>query len=528
MANSKSKLKFHNFGPETLSEFDYIPQVSYLRCYLDELEASTVVEETNYFDRDYLAEFSAFYSVSSRGYSNVCRRLHFFSGKKFGRRLLKSAAAGRSASLKRLDKDYLGFVIIRPIPAAPLGRTVLRWYSDYERDKSTPRVTNPSRDYFVHIAGIKLSVFGLAWQQQDTGVGACATVGLWTMFHSSAFDDHHAIPTTAEITRDAHKHASLGSRMFPSTGLTIHQICESVKEQNLSPVITEGDMQDCDGNVIGFSKERFSASCASFIRSGYPVLIIGQLGNLGGHAICAAGFRSCSPDQVEVGDICLQDGDIKYLYIHDDNIGPNVRFKIDLEERPLNGGETIDVAMLIPDAPPRRSDNPRIERNNAVHDSFIPTQLLVAVHNDLRTSPDKLHFSGLFAASDINDILLSLAHTTKTNPNGLTLSTRFVKLADFLTTELKNILGAKPKVLGNVRFALTEEVPPMSLHIGVVRIGVGLEDSSLLVDILFDTTDSDRNHPVFAHIVYFPLMKNVIAKIERAGLGEFGVCVEAF
>jgi len=525
MANNKSKFIFHSFGSDTLSEFNHIAQISYLRSYLDELEATTIVEEANYFDRDYLSEFSAFYSVSSKGYPNICRRLHFFSGNRFNRRLLKSAAAGHQTAFKRLKKDYLGFIVIRPIPAAPLGRTVVRWYADVERNKSTPRVVNPSRKYFVHLAGIQLSVTGLAWQQQDTGVGACATVGLWTMFHSSAFDDHHAIPTTADITRAAHRRASLGARMFPSTGLTIHQICEAVKEQYLSPIITEGDIQDENGNVVGFSRERFSATCASFIRSGYPVLIIGQLGVRGGHAICSVGFRSCAPDPVTIGEVCLQDGGIEYLYIHDDNIGPNVRLKISTEEIASNGS-LIDVTSLKTDAPPSRSQTPRIKRDEINYDSIIPTQLLVAVHNDLRTSPDKLHISGLKSAYVIASVLKTLAQNSRVNGFGLTLSTRFVKLAAFMTTELENTLSASPKILGKVRFSLSEDVPPMSLHIGVVRIG--LDDATPLVDIIYDTTDSDRNHPVFAHIAYSSFIKPVIEKLERIGLVEFGVCVEAY
>ncbi len=240
----------------------------------------------------------------------------------------------------------------------------MRWYPDDERYKSTPRVVEPAREYRVHLAGILLTVKGLAWQQQDTGVGACATIGLWTMLHSSAFDDHHAIPTTADITREAHNRASLGTRMFPSTGLTLHQICEAVKEQNLAPVISEGDIQNA-GNVIGFSKERFAASCASFI-----------------------------------------------------------------------------------------------------------------------------------------------------------------KLAGYLTNELANTLGANPKLLGQVRMALAEDVPPMSLHIGVVRIG--LDNSTPLIDILYDTTDSDRNHPVYAHVAYSSFMKPLIAQLEKVGVDEYGVCVEAF
>ena len=518
--HSPQKLKLHTFGSDDdpLSRLAPVPQVPYLRGYLDDLGAETVIEESNYFDRDYLAEFSAFYSVSSKGYPNICRRLHFFSGPIFGRRQLRSAASGNAKAIESLNRQYLGFIVVRPIQAAPLGRTVVCWYPDDDRDRSTPRVIEPARDYWVHLAGIPLKVRGLAWQQQDTAVGACATVGIWAMLHSSAFDDHHAIPTTADITRAAHKRASLGTRMFPSTGLTLHQICESVKEQNLAPVISEGDIQDGD-TVIGFSKARFTASCASFIRSGYPILIIGQLGELGGHAVYAVGFRSCAPPEVPEGQVCLQDSEVKFLYIHDDSIGPSVRFKVTTDP-------DTNAAILSQDAPPLRSGRSRIDRQERNYQKFTPTQLLVAAHNDLRTSPDKLHGAGIRAASVMSRILQVLAKHTKTPALGLTLSTRFIKLAGYLTNELANTLGTNSKLLGQVRLALTERVPPMSLHIGVVRIG--LDDSTPLVDILYDTTDSDRNHPVYAHIVYSAFMKPLIERLKTMGYGEYGVCVEAF
>ena len=178
-------------------------QARYLERYLDALNARVILRESKYFDRDYLAEFAAFYSVSAKGYSNVCERMHFFSDG-ITRRTLRAAAGGSPRAKSRMQDSYLGFIVRRPIPAAPLGRTVLKWFSD-KFAHTTPRVPASTRKYFAHICGVKLYVEGLAWQQQDTGVGSCATVSLWSMLHSSALDEYHAIPTTADITRDAHK-----------------------------------------------------------------------------------------------------------------------------------------------------------------------------------------------------------------------------------------------------------------------------------------------------------------------------------
>ena len=171
-------------------------QVRYLRGYLADLNAQVVLEEPDYFDRDYLAEYSAFYAKSTMPYGNRCRRLHFFSTSELNRRRLRAAAGSDGRSRWLMRKHYLGFIVVRPLGASPLGRTVLRWYPDDGQDRP-PRIVEPSRNYLTHVAGVELKVRGLAWQQQDAGVGACATVALWSALHSSAFDDHHAVPVAA-------------------------------------------------------------------------------------------------------------------------------------------------------------------------------------------------------------------------------------------------------------------------------------------------------------------------------------------
>jgi hypothetical protein len=153
-------------------------QAEYLTRYLATLGAESVIEEPHYFDRDYLAEFAAFYSASARGYPNRCRRLHFFRGN-IGRTDLQRMAESAAARDPELDQRYLGFVVLRPIVSAPFGRTVLGWYPDKKQDQ--PRITAPSRPYVSHLLGRDLSVTGLAWQQQDSAVGACATIALWSI-----------------------------------------------------------------------------------------------------------------------------------------------------------------------------------------------------------------------------------------------------------------------------------------------------------------------------------------------------------
>ena len=520
------------FGPRTR-------QTLYLERYISELKAKIVLREPKYFDRDYLAEFASFYSVSSKGYPNICERLHFFS-EKISRRTLIAASGGSPRALKRLQGAYLGFIVKRPIPAAPLGRTVLKWYPD-KFAKTTPRVPASSRKNFVHIAGVELYVEGLAWQQQDSGVGACATVSLWSMLQSSAFDDHHAIPTTVDITQAAHKRHSFGTRMFPSKGLNIIQVYEVINERDLVPLITEGDVKDTHGRTIGFSKSRFTSTCAAFIRSGYPVLIVGRLstssGEGGEHAICNVGFRSHIPSTGDPSIPDLAESNIEILYVHDDNLGPNVRVRIDIDTKFIQN-DSMNQAMvpeavvsLHPEGPPSRDrkSHPSSPIDGS-YGKFVPTQLIVAANSDIRTDLDTLHKAALRHASNIGEVLNHLAESHRLEKLAFAVSSRFFKISDYLGSELQDRLSGSSresrKVLSAVRLRLTENVNPMSLHIAVVRIG--LDDSTILADILYDTTDSDRNHPIFAHVAYDKLMAEVIQGLEKARGDRYGVCVRAY
>lgn len=332
------------------------------------------------------------------------------------------------------------------------------------------------------------------------------------MLHSSAFDDHHAIPTTADITQAAHQTASLGDRVFPSSGLRIEQVCEAIKEHDLSPIVFNGDLTAITGSK-GFSTERFASSCASLIRSGYPVLIVGRLGTAGLHAVCAVGFRSCAPRTVASGEVSLQDSHIPNLYIHDDNIGPSAKMRV------VNNGATTPVE-LVPNSPPS-SAQPALRDPIQNYPSFTPHLLLVAAHNDLKTSPDILHRAGIETAEYLSKILELYYAQTEENSPGLTLTTRFLKLSEYMTSELDGLLNDRPKILSRVRLNLVEKVQPMSLHLGIVRIG--LDDATLLVDILYDTTDSDRNHPAFAHIFYSGPIGAFIGSLHTEGILDLGV-----
>lgn len=206
---------------------------------------------------------------------------------------------------------------------------------------------------------------------------------------------------------------------------------------------------------------------------------------------------------------------IAHLYLHDDNLGPGVRFAIGEDER--------GAVELKADAPSRISVSETPDAT-AGYPRFRPECLIMAVPDELRTTPDALHIAGLLVAGKLSRLLESVAEHHGQSLPGLAMSTSFSLLRDYLGPELQRMLVSS-SALGKVRLGLGEHVPPMSLYIGVVRIGEG---EAPLLDILFDTTDSDSNLPVLAYVVFAAALRPIVEGLLAAGELPAAPFVEAF
>jgi len=504
-------------------------QASYIYQYLKHLAVSTIIIELRYFDRDYLDEFGVFYSRSAHGYQNTTFRAHFFSIL-VTRETIRRATSGTTSALQRLQESYCGFSVIRPINSAPFGRTVLAWYPDKKKTQN-PRIIKPSRMYECHIAGISLKVIGLAWQQQDQGVSACATIGLWTLLHSSALNERHAVPTTVAITRAAHKNLSLGYPIFPSRHLQLEQIMEAIKELSLRPHLVRGDSVQVPGiNLNSFSKERLCSTLSSLILSGYPCLMAGAVVRQDdmlpiGHANVCIGFRSKNTLSTLKPGRQFSDGDMEALYIHDDNIGPAVRFTLGhyrstREQKVAKSSVPTDPICLVP-------DNPPTAMNEAVdkYGFFIPACIISAVEDDLRTSSDALTKKATEISSRVFEIANKDSIQRQFPGPAMTFGMQFVTISTYLGDMLSDRLRGFPKILSRVRLALQEKVGPISLYIGVIRIG---DTNGACLDILYDTTDSDLNHPVFSSVCFDAIYEGYLRAMESVYPRMFGTLISAY
>lgn len=238
-----------------------------------DLGATTAVIEYRYLDADYRSEHAGFYSTTFRRYPSVAHRVHFFSQPPPDVLVDPATALDFAA----LSGSYLGFVVLRPLPGARVGRVALKPPTEVE-DYVTCR-TSEHADVF----GIPMEVPCAPFMAQDSQLGVCAHMSLWvaSRHHHLAFD--HPRRTVAEIAELVPIEMS---RSAPSTGLTVNQLAAGCRAIGLPALIYKcedpGDLPD---------HESIPRVACRYLNSGMPVIV--AAGDR--HAFTLVGYYRTSP-----------------------------------------------------------------------------------------------------------------------------------------------------------------------------------------------------------------------------------------
>ena len=438
-------------------------QLVYLGEYLGDLGCQTVVVESHYIDRDFISDVALFYSRSLRSSPNFCQRLHFFS-ERFSQsqwRSLMSRTDGRGQRQagELLQKTYLGFSVVRPLPGAPVGRTVLRTYP--ERSNGSKRDFHAVREYPVHLGCFELRVKGLAFQQQDQGVSACATTALWSSIHCVAPLEGRALMTPAEITEAATRYFLPGGRSLPSEGLTLHQICEATRAAGLAPLLVP---------TVGPDQDR--AQLFAYCQSGLaPIMALQPLnGGSDGHAVCVVGIKRGRPAPQKNPDFHFRDSytAMEAVYVHDDRLGPYA--PADLYPYTVPSGE-ISTAVRI-----RWPGRTRVE---AEHGLLLA--LIVPVPVKLRLPVSRMRVLGI-AIAEATGVLFPEFDRS------VTLNCVYQRATQYQKRSLDFALSAK----GIYRLGCETA---LSRYVGVVEIS---SPAGALFDVLLDATETRPNPSAIA------------------------------
>lgn len=253
--------------------------------------AQSAVLEYRYIDPDYRNEHSQFYSTTFRRYPSVTHRLHFFAEQ------MPSTLTSRDEPARFNNLGYLGYTVLRPLPGAPVGRTML-----VPQIGTKPNVTCLARDR-VNLLGEQLDVVGTPFISQDSQMSVCAHATLWIIayYHHLAFGGPRLLPgdVTAAVPDDI-------GRVLPSVGLTLYQI--SVAASRLGyPALVYGLDPPPPGESL------FRIACR-YLNSGIPVIVSGAE-----HAFVLVGYERLNAGQPDERIRFIRHDDEVGIYGHVDN-----------------------------------------------------------------------------------------------------------------------------------------------------------------------------------------------------------------
>jgi len=447
-------------------------QLEYVRQYVEDLGCSAILIESDYIDRDYMQDHSVFYSTSFAQYPPVCRRIHFFkdvSAADLPREFAavaseakKTADVFQSACDKFSEARYLGFTVIKPLPGSPVGRTVLKTFPEVQENRDFNRQFAATRPYTTHLLGLRLTVRGLAFQQQDEGVSACATTAVWSSLQKLRDFEDVAAATPAQITAGASRFALPFGRSMPSEGLSLDQMCQAIHALGVAPNLVR---------IASFAAARSILHVAAL--SGIaPILIIQKPTTLSRHAITAAGIKLQRKHTDPKEGAALDDlsKDLIGLYIHDDRIGPYLRTRLEERDVKFSGEAGNAKAPFVV-----------IERRHHDEEEWLLTHLLMPVHGKIRTSVVQLVQFGAAFGTFAHAALPALGAKRAPVSISTRISRGHVYVEEFLRD---NFAGSDDR---RTRF-FTSIL--MSRYVGVTRMEV---PTIGVYDVLMDTTGTARN-----------------------------------
>jgi hypothetical protein len=335
-----------------------IPAVDNILKRARELGAVFVIVENDYLDRDFSAEFAAFYSGVFKRFPKLCRRFHFFSEditqlldepdpQKIAEGLTNSSNEGK----------YVGYVVARPVRHAPLGRVVLSQPNSAPDIKSDLLIRST---FSAHLLGSVLKVTGTAFTQQDRRVGACAQAAIW-MAARHLFSKHNGSPwvSTIDITEAASKPTDhMLSLVLPSGsgGLTVEHMVRALREIGRQPLLYHGVYDATNNRTTWPTTINPNAVIDRYVDSGVPVIVglTPWAGQNEFHAIVAVGhtLRKLAPSDSLSHEPTRADF-VRCLLVNDDQLGCYLRMPLiagdALSETPYDANNIVYIIVPLPE-----------------------------------------------------------------------------------------------------------------------------------------------------------------------------------
>ena len=336
----------------------------YLKGYLShsDMNAQIIVIENNYVNKDFLHDYTNYYSLCFKNYHKFCKRVHFFS-KSYTSEEIQNIIVDQENEHKDFWDAYLGFIVVKPIPVTVIGYTVLKTFIG-GRDFASRNFWG-LRPYKVHLFGNEVNFSSLAFQEQDSVLAACATTAIWVMLNKASINVDTVLKSPSQITKDADNVSFDGSRLFPNRkGLSIIQICRAIQNSGLVSEIKSDNflLRDINGNPIDsiVTCKHIKKILSAYSPIGIPIILIIKVPSgidYGYHAITVSGYKQKPPVDIPPGtEVSWLSPNIEKFYAHDDQWGPFVRIEFvnDIElhtpwtEYDIGKRPTYTTSIIVP------------------------------------------------------------------------------------------------------------------------------------------------------------------------------------
>ena len=463
------------------------PHLRYFEKYLSHVGAQTLLVERNYIDRDFLEDYAAYYVRCFPNYRKTCIRIHLFR-EVFTQRTLRAILSGKSGRLKELQKAYLGFLVVKPLPQTVIGRTCLVTYAEEEK-----RFFPAAREFEAHLFGIRLAIVKtLPFQEQDSVVAACATSALWTLFQATAREFQHHLLTPIEITRAATHLLPTESRVIPNQGLSTHMMAHAIKSVNLEPFL----IRVAEAKVL-------HAAIYSYVHARIPLILgvdlVEQVNDIryrpvGKHALVIVGYNLGSvTTPLSLSGLVLRSSRMDKLYVHDDQIGPFARMELDGKKVEIEArtGDPIEFDSL---------STSWLPENGSGDVRAVPDILLVPLYHKVRLTWDW----ALKRVTELNEALVQWSTIVSD------LRLLGLEWDVYLTTvnETRADLRNATSLESSAKFrAVTLPMPRF------IWRATALREEGPALDVLFDATDIDTSHGLAQIVFYDSLLRDFMKSL---------------
>lgn len=476
-------------------------QISYLDHYITHWQRREnpnrtiqMIVENHYIDQHFIEDFAQYYVRCFHPYPRECVRVHFFlsdlvqeqnnpGNKKpvLDELCFRDILEGKNSdgvNQEQLRKDYLGFVVIRPIPETFLAKVCLRLYSNI-MSGNTNGCTVLTIENKVSLFGIPLQVDSVPFQEQDRVLSACATSAIWSFFYAHKCVSRINLPSSITITKSAYPSNNGMDVRFPNLGLSPDMMCRSIRNQGLEPSVI--------GLTDSTAAQQLLEHVYAYVNSGWPILLGLKVFNEKGeeqglHAITVLGYKLSENSvlPLDSDQVRMKAHKIKYLYIHDDRVGPYARLTFDAG-RWIIGVESISELKTFD-----------------TKETYEPTCLILGVYHKQRISYVRIKQT----CQNLQDFLLLFCKSDMAGNESQRQEMGMIISALEWDIQIENVQSLKQRLLKEDRAIKGKsEIITASLPRFVWSIKARRNDQEIM-ELLFDATDIPQGH-AFLGILHY-------------------------